>query len=726
MTLNDRSLRFCTKTEEICLLLAEFDAASVTDSVPTSWGNAEDFLLETLRDWSTFTLVDDTYLRLYRVPSRNNTQSFCLLRVARQDAVVVIQLAFLDGHYSERRALVEKLKKRLFSARRSRHTPPAFLRMGTSASPIPYTISDLPMINEEMHSTSAGAEVSSGSENEDELPEFFSSSNARGTANDIQAEVLPSPLRSMDRSLPWLLVRYPRVPSDFAQFGVDQKSDRGASIRVISYLNQLRLFYDVKTLCNGYADEARQIIGHLIRFRLEEGFVIATTNAGIVNLVKEIPMVVHKSEGSEKPSVRSCLVQYVLFPVFNVEYIAIELWVEPQSGKAMPGREVPSHLHNCTYEQFFAAIHQKDLSFIASLNTFDNLNSLVNSTAAIPRANVSTKRSIAHRPMENIMEIDDVRGGAKVQIIPFTMDVSRLLLTSFHNDVIYSGISRPASSENQDGGPMLPRVASSGGTEINLSTVLLQTMLAAIARFSDMEVNLSPNDLVAISKTLTGQSEVFVPHRCFIRNADKDSFILTFIADPERAPAFSDVFDTPDASAPGKQEEKGGDDHRNPLLNFESVRVHVFECSKAQVVASGSLQPGQQRKAVYDMRSESLERLLMSGSRRSSLLHKYLMDLNFAFARSFVQTVFYGLQFKAEVPQDDFTRAVEICSVSEHEIDISALLRDLKLHESDEVAPGLPMPILRHDIKRRFGLIVGQNFSQVSRNSNYFFYLENL
>ena len=55
-----------------------------------------------------------------------------------------------------------------------------------------------------------------------------------------------------------------------------------------------------------------------------------------------------------------------------------ELWVEPQAGRALPLDSTPSYLHGSTATEFFHCVHERDVSVIKCICTFDYICDFIN------------------------------------------------------------------------------------------------------------------------------------------------------------------------------------------------------------------------------------------------------------------------------------------------------------------------------------------------------------
>jgi len=747
MSLTDAELRHCMPTETLPLLLAT-DAfhppagASASGSGSQlyyycrtfKWQGAIQWLLHSLRQWCTFALLEDTYVKVCDHGEQSEEYpggqqpTFCLVRVARQEGMCVVQAAFLSGGPTERNSILRDIQGHLFGSGGGGNT-------GPSSSSVP-----------------------GGSNKEASQPPGGLGSTGTGLSAGGAALVTQVP-----PSLPLLVVKYPRVPSDFTTFGGDIPEDRACWLRVISYLTEVRRIYDIDVWQDGI-DVARGIIDRILRLRMAEGFMVVSQTAGCLTLVKTIEMQIAPSS----PETRPCLVQYVVFPPVFDDVIPLEIWVEPQAGTAVTG---PGYLAGCTWDEIIPRFHAREHAYISAVSSHQALLREINT------ALVSDKDDGDGTPMvplsrqdQSVKAIVDVKGGAVVEVVPFVLNIPSLLQVSNGKQLLYSffalaeggdteqdpnidgsnnsknnSLSSSSSISNNNNNNNSNKPAMRPTSVWDANQLAARIVLRAVAANADMEIVLSDehgDDLAAVLSTFCysdaaaaegirapAASSMFgsrnhngCRYRCFINAVTSDQFTVTLVPhllNEEEALATFPVPPGGSGQAPEVEGQKVlfGDAAQQSV----TYSIYTFDCDKLQVDASYDPSVHHERTTL-DLRREPLSVMLDSyqvldptGAQGISA------DLNDIVARSLVSTVALRLQAQLFVAEQDVNRVMEACNHHEREIDLTKLLQLLVKLCPGEAAPRNNDDYSRASVRDRFVRILHHRFAEIATAPNTFF-----
>uniref|UniRef100_H2YI44 Protein SZT2 n=1 Tax=Ciona savignyi TaxID=51511 RepID=H2YI44_CIOSA len=320
-----------------------------------------------LRKWCSFVLMENhTYVRfVYEEDNIETPASFFLVRLSSKSPALVLKLAFQFGVSGQiRKKLVTDLQEQVSN-------------LGTPSS----------------SSTKRSRHPTSRSPGSKSQRSHFSSAE--------NCSVL------MHKPVDQILVRHQHLPRDYLKitpvFDSQQRPHEHA-IRMRDVQWYLRHKRYVWSLTNTVAtpllmDVAESLSKLLVKLRLAEGYHIAHSTSGIVNLTREFPMISSSCERTRSVDVNNfCLVQYVLFPAVvrssetslsgedsedeleetnNTKEIilAVEIWVEPQDGfirQSSNNRDALPYYENLTYKEVAKAIIQNDTMCISNIVTLEH------------------------------------------------------------------------------------------------------------------------------------------------------------------------------------------------------------------------------------------------------------------------------------------------------------------------------------------------------------------
>ncbi|KAK3794564.1 hypothetical protein RRG08_003713 [Elysia crispata] len=320
-----------------------------------------------LREWSTFVLAENhSYIKFLHIDQDKPPQFFCVLRLTSKAPNMIIRLGFLGGTPAcIRLAEIEVLREKIRNL--------SFPHRGTQkvSSRIP-------------HSTSA--------DSIEEAKRHKSPLSREGS--EIACCVL------LTKPVEKILVIYESRPYDmmilkesvhFSSSGVShppQDPMRSTFRTITHYLQHQRWIWTIqasKKVPVSMSSVSR-LLSTITKLRLQEGFNVAVSSAGITNLVLEVDMKEHEnSSDGEDPPMHTCVVQYIVFPPHTKiiddsvseedqgdtgvlteadaeVQIVTECWLEPQYGVCC---------NNTAERQHFNGLNYMDIAKAVSTTWFD-------------------------------------------------------------------------------------------------------------------------------------------------------------------------------------------------------------------------------------------------------------------------------------------------------------------------------------------------------------------
>ncbi|GFS07662.1 protein SZT2 [Elysia marginata] len=314
-----------------------------------------------LREWSTFVLAENhSYIKFLHLDQDKPPQFFCVLRLTSKAPNMIIRLGFLGGtpastRLAEIAVLTEKIRNLSFPHR------------GTQK-----------VSSRTAHSTSADS-VEDGKKHKSPL--------SREGSEIACCVLLTKPVEK-------ILVIYESRPSDmqilresvhFSNLGVShppQDPMRSTFRTITHYLQHQRWIWTIqasKKVPLSMSSVSR-LLSTITKLRLQEGFNIAVSSAGITNLVLEVDMKEHESsDAGEEPPMHTCVVQYIVFPPHTKTsddsmseddqgdagglteadaevQIVTECWLEPQYGICCNNTPERQHFNGLNYMDIAKAV----------------------------------------------------------------------------------------------------------------------------------------------------------------------------------------------------------------------------------------------------------------------------------------------------------------------------------------------------------------------------------
>uniref|UniRef100_T1IR37 A-kinase anchor protein 2 C-terminal domain-containing protein n=1 Tax=Strigamia maritima TaxID=126957 RepID=T1IR37_STRMM len=520
-----------------------------------------------LTECSSFVLVENqSYIKfLYNDPGKPPI-SFYIIRVSSKTPCMSIRLAFLGGASGDiRNEVINKLKEEILS--------------------LPFQ--QRPVVKDTL--------VRKG------LVSYALDRSVDGSLQTHLAQMGSSQLSCctlFTKPLDKLLIRYEKVPSNYFILtppksasnnnnnnnepanGVQRsplvfpKSISSGNVvnTLFHYLHHHRWIWAVQgsNVPSVSSEAVGRILGALVKIRLNEGFMIAHSHYGMVNLVLEVEMKnlprfineefevsdLEQSKGGHK-----CVIQYILFPPHTTQsfresfvsdedvdvemeppeqegelQIITESWVEPQDGVVINSRH--KELEGLNYSELAKSFFPRDRECISTIVTFEHLSLLsriqdsVLSAPFLPSPN-SYNRSLA----------------STIQHVPFAFDLIQFLPKCHQTELIFSTYIQCPSIDSTDApNQLLMELLYDNLSTINDREVHLTSQDNRLFPFQvrdrqnpGLQGNVgpsknttdevtSPNSAARTRKKSVSETAGSIPNwRCFVKALSSTHVILTFI-----------------------------------------------------------------------------------------------------------------------------------------------------------------------------------------------------